>query len=290
MKNFNPFTDEAPGESMASAVAILEKMGELPLNVRNAIHRDGNIKAQAESLADIETEKSAAEAAADAAEAAADAAEAAADATKTNAARAAAYEALADAAKARAAAYESNAAFLNLLADTLEKINSKLIDVSRDTYTFQIHSTIEATGKAAKESKRFASGSEAAAAAYVEAAAAATAAADAHLALVGYAYADLDASDSEAVSKFLGAYPESVEFKRLYPDYMEDTISILHPHYQYELRAIDEGGSVFETDSLIIEYNADTGESASTYLCTEPDGDRVSYDQADLAEAMAGVC
>ena len=97
-------------------------------------------------------------------------------------------------------------------------------------------------------------------------------------------------TDSEDVAEILGALPESVEFKRLYPDYMEDTISILPPHYQYELRAIDESGSVFETDSLIIEYNADNGEATSAYLCTEPDGDRVKYDRDDLAEAMAGVC
>lgn len=97
-------------------------------------------------------------------------------------------------------------------------------------------------------------------------------------------------TDSTEVAAKLGAYPESVEFKRLYPKHMVETISILPPNYQYELRSIDEDGSIFETDSLIIEYNANTGESTSTYLCIEPDGDRVSYSSDDLAEVMAGVC
>ena len=97
-------------------------------------------------------------------------------------------------------------------------------------------------------------------------------------------------ADRMAVADMLSAYPEAVEFKSLYPDYMEDTISVLPPHYQYELRSIDEEGSVFETDSLIIEYNSDTDESKITYLCTEPDGDRIAYDRGDLAEVMASVC
>ena len=88
----------------------------------------------------------------------------------------------------------------------------------------------------------------------------------------------------------LGAYPESAEFKRLYPDHIEETINVGHPNYQYELRSIDEDGSVFETDSLIIEYNSDTDESKITFLCTEPDGDRIAYDRGDLAEVMASVC
>lgn len=88
----------------------------------------------------------------------------------------------------------------------------------------------------------------------------------------------------------LSLYPESVEFVALYPSHTEDLISIFPPNYQYELRSIDEDGSVFETDSLIIEYNADTDESHATYLCTEPDGDRVRYDGDDLAEVMADVC
>lgn len=97
-------------------------------------------------------------------------------------------------------------------------------------------------------------------------------------------------SDRMNVAMMLGAYPESVEFKRLYPEHMEETISIIAPHYEYELRSIGEDGSLLNTDSLIIEYNADTDEATITYLCTEPDGDRISYDDGDLAEVMAGVC
>lgn len=97
-------------------------------------------------------------------------------------------------------------------------------------------------------------------------------------------------ADRMAVADMLAAYPESAEFRSLYPDHMEDTISVLPPHYQYELRSIDEDGGIFETDSLIIEYNSDTDESTITYLCTEPDGDRISYGGDDLAEVMASVC
>ena len=97
-------------------------------------------------------------------------------------------------------------------------------------------------------------------------------------------------ADRMAVADMLSAYPEAAEFKSLYPDYMEETISVLPPNYQYELRSIGEDGSVFETDSLIIEYNSDTDESKITFLCTEPDGDRIAYDRGDLAEVMASVC
>ena len=300
MKNFNPFTDGPPGESIALATNVLENIEELSPNVRKTIYSDGTLKKQAESLIDAEAEKSTAYAAADAAEVAADAAEARANTVNTNTARAAAYEALADAAEARAAAHEADAIFFNAFVATLEIINNKLIDVSRDTYTFQIHNIIEATGEATKEGKLFVSASWAAAAAYNEAAAAATSAADAYVAVADYAYVavadysdgntvQVDTGGAELAAK-LGAYPESVEFKRLYPEHMVETISILPPHYQYELRSIDEDGSIFETDSLIIEYNADTGESTSTYLCIEPDGDRVSYSGDDLAEVMADVC
>lgn len=96
-------------------------------------------------------------------------------------------------------------------------------------------------------------------------------------------------ADRMAVYEMLGSYPESLEFKRLYPDYIEETISIVPPHYQYELRSVDDG-SIFETDSLIIEYNADTDESTIKYLCIEPDGDRATYDGDDLVEVMASVC
>ncbi len=97
-------------------------------------------------------------------------------------------------------------------------------------------------------------------------------------------------TDTVGVSDKLGAYPESVEFKRLYPEHMEDTLITLPSHYLYELRALDKDGGVFETDSLIIDYNADTGESTITYVCTEQDGDRVSYTRDDLIEVMAGMC
>ena len=97
-------------------------------------------------------------------------------------------------------------------------------------------------------------------------------------------------ADRMAVRDMLAVYPEAVEFKSLYPDYKEDTISVLPPNYQYELRSIEEDVGVFETDSLIIEYNADTDESKITFLCTEPDGDRITYDGDDLAEVMASIC
>lgn len=96
-------------------------------------------------------------------------------------------------------------------------------------------------------------------------------------------------ADRLGIFEMLASYPESLEFKRLYPDYMEETISIVPPHYQYELRSVDDG-SIFETDSLIIEYNADTDESTIKYLCIEPDGDRMTYDGDDLVEVMASVC
>ena len=96
--------------------------------------------------------------------------------------------------------------------------------------------------------------------------------------------------DRMEIEIMLGSYPESVEFKRLYPEYREDTLSFIPGHYEYELRSVGEDGSLLNTDSLIIEYNADTGESTITYLCTEPDGDRISYDRGDLAEVMAGIC
>ena len=96
-------------------------------------------------------------------------------------------------------------------------------------------------------------------------------------------------ADRLGIFEMLGSYPESLEFKRLYPDYMEETISIVPPHYQYELRSVDDG-SIFETDSLIIEYNADTDESTIKYLCIEPDGDRMTYDGDDLVEVMESVC
>ena len=97
--------------------------------------------------------------------------------------------------------------------------------------------------------------------------------------------------DRMEVEIMLGSYPESIEFKRLYPEYREDTFSgVIPSHYEYELRSVGEDGSLLNTDSLIIEYNADTGESTITYLCIEPDGDRVSYNAEDLAEVMAGIC
>ena len=88
----------------------------------------------------------------------------------------------------------------------------------------------------------------------------------------------------------LRAYPESAAFVALYPEYREELFSVIPNVYQYELRSIDEDGSVFETDSLIIEYNAESGQSTITYLCEEPDGDRTKYDRDDLAEVMASVC
>lgn len=103
---------------------------------------------------------------------------------------------------------------------------------------------------------------------------------------------DLDeqARERDRVAALLGSYQESAAFVDLYPEYMEELISIIPGVYQYELRSIDEDGSVFETDSLIIEYDAGTDQSTITYLCTESDGDRVTYDEDDLAEVMADVC
>lgn len=103
---------------------------------------------------------------------------------------------------------------------------------------------------------------------------------------------DLDeqARERDRIATLLGSYPESAEFVSLYPEYMEELISIIPGVYQYELRSIDEDGNVFETDSLIIEYDAGTDQSTITYLCIEPDGDRIKYDRDDLAEVMAGVC
>lgn len=97
------------------------------------------------------------------------------------------------------------------------------------------------------------------------------------------------AEEWDLIKDRLSSYPESIAFTALYPDSMEELISIIPPNYRYELRAIEDG-SVFETDSLIIEYNAETGESNITYLCTEPDGDRTTYGGGDLAEVMADVC
>ena len=97
-------------------------------------------------------------------------------------------------------------------------------------------------------------------------------------------------NDRDRIAASLRLYPESAVFAALYPEYMEELISIIPGVYQYELRSIDEDGSVFETDSLIIEYNAETDQSTITYLCIEPDGDRIKYDMDDLAEVMAGVC
>lgn len=97
------------------------------------------------------------------------------------------------------------------------------------------------------------------------------------------------AEEWDLVRDKLSSQPESIAFTALYPDSMEELISIIPPNYRYELRAIEDG-SVFETDSLIIEYNAETGKSGVTYLCTEPDGDRITYDGDDLAEVMADVC
>ena len=103
--------------------------------------------------------------------------------------------------------------------------------------------------------------------------------------------ADEQGGERQEIKQALRALPESAAFIRLHPEYREDLISIIPPSHQYELRAIDESGGVFETDSLRIEYNSDTGSTGSImYLCTDGDGYPQTYSGADLAEVMAGVC